>query len=536
MLTGLLETFKGLLNRSFWFGLFLPVAIVAFIHAILLATVFPDLLSLDSVFDVSASEAAGQFGVLLILLVVAAYAVAPFINLFIEILDGSVLSARLHDFLRRRRMHGWKHTRMLFETAKNDVAAAEALERRWKPRLRDQAAARLNQAVGDPAAIVEAEKAIAACETGWWSRITDDLKAIERAAEAVAAALDRNTTTKDSAHRIASEWAERLARVKARLEAHEPSLAGAGAATAAAAVPPGASGLPWWLLELSPHGPGGGSIADAVSSPAEPPVPVANLPAIEAAEHALDALDALDGTPAPAGAPAAARTAVEEAERKNTLTPDSAEAFAERLDRAHIKVYGLLSARAAESRHCRDALKRRGGQFNLHNPEATRLGDARRTLERYSSEAYGADLDWLWPRLEHSMPADSAAAGRLEASKAQLDFAVLLIALIQTVPLAWLPVLLLFVDSPAVAVLIAWAWPLVSAGLYEAVVRAQIAFGSVVETTIDRHRFALLDSLHQPRPETLAAERELWRRLGRITTRGHGVNLVYRRATQETAQ
>jgi hypothetical protein len=533
MLTGLLETFKGLLNRSFWFGLFLPVAIVAFLHAILLATVFPDLLSLDSVFDVTASEAAGKFGMLLILLVVAAYAVAPFINLFVEILDGSVLPERLHNFLRRRRIHGWKDTRAKFETAKNDLAAAEALERKWKPCLQEKAAARLNEAISDPKAIIDADNAIAACETGRWSRITDDLKAIEIAAEAVAAALDRNTTTKNTAHSFAGEWAARLAQVRSRLEAHDPPSVGAGTGTAAAAVPPGASGLPWWLLELSPHGPGGGTPAGAASSPAEPPAPVVNLPAIEAAELALDALD---GTSASAAALAAARTAVEEAERTNTLTPDAAEAFAERLDRAHIKVYGLLTARTAESRHCRDALRRRGGQFNLHNLEATRLGDARRTLERYSSEAYGADLDWLWPRLEHSMPADAAATARLEASKAQLDFTVLLIALIQTVPLAWLPILLLSGGSRDLVVLIAWTWPLASAGLYEAVVRAQIAFGSVVETTIDRHRFALLDSLHQPRPETLAAERELWRRLGRITTRGHGVNLVYRRSTQETAQ
>jgi hypothetical protein len=207
-----------------------------------------------------------------------------------------------------------------------------------------------------------------------------------------------------------------------------------------------------------------------------------------------------------------------------------------RLDAAYARLEGLLDAWAGEYQSQYDALAARSDNLDLQTWEATRLGDARRKLERYSENAYGAEFDWLWPRLSPIIAEkNEKLAANLAETTTQLDFSTLLIFLVQSIPLAWLPILMVAHGDPWLILLIGVLWPLATGGIYEVVVRSQMALGRVVAAAIDRYRLDVLAALGQVRPQTLEGERRLWTSLARIGTPGHRVVLVYASAASGAA-
>ncbi|HLL31262.1 MAG TPA: hypothetical protein VK403_09730 [Allosphingosinicella sp.] len=406
MFTGLLETIKGFLSRSFWFGSFLPVAIVVFVHGVLTAIYFPARLSPADLLQLSAGEATGRTLLALALLVALAYLVTPLVPLFHGLIDGSLLPEALHDLLRRSRLRRRRSLIAKYKAVRLRAAQAESRAAGHRESLKVKRAEGVALGtIQNSAAITTAEQALKAMAPPFGKQV--DEKAVSAAADSLAVALASNTAS-----------AKALA---------EPELQ-----------------------------------------------------------------------------------------------------WAQRLDAAHLLFLDLLKEHVAESRHGYDALLRRNAELDLGDWQATRLGDVRRLSELYPEKAYGAEFSWLWPRIEAVIPAeDKGFPERIADSKAQLDFSVLLLVLVQTIPLIWVPVLTIAGAPLWAPLLIAWLAPPVNAGLYQIVIASQSAFGRVVETAIDTYRFDVLKALHQPRPLSLAAERHLWRCLSRVSSRGHDVDLLY---------
>jgi hypothetical protein len=411
MFAGLLETLKGFLSRSFWFGSFLPVAIAVFIHAALTALLFPARLSPDNLLQLSVGEAAGRTLLTLMILIALAYLVAPLVPLFHGLMDGRLLPETVHDLLRRSRLRRHRSLIAKYKAVRLLCGQAEASAAQHRKTLKEKRKEGIELgAIADKPAIERAEKALKTLAPPLGKRVEE--AQVTAAADAMGLALAGNS-------------------------------------------------------------------AQAVG-----------------------------------------------------LTEPEAR-WARRLEAAHIAFLDLLKEHVTECRHRFDALLQRNGDLDLGDWQATRLGDVRRVSELYPEKTYGARFSWLWPRIESVIPAeDKGLPLRIVDAKAQLDFSVLLFFLVQTVPVIWVP-LVIIADAPLwVALLIAWAAPVINAGLYQVVIASQAAYGGVVETAIDTYRFAVLEALHQPRPLSLAAERHLWWSLSRVSSRGHDIDLVYQTKAQ----
>jgi hypothetical protein len=120
-------TLKGFLSQEFWFSTFLPVALFAGVHAILANVVFGrvNILGFELKLDESASESATQTTLIIIALVVIAYALMPLLPLFRGLLDGSFLPSFVHDALRDRRLSAARDARADLDAARNEAGAID---------------------------------------------------------------------------------------------------------------------------------------------------------------------------------------------------------------------------------------------------------------------------------------------------------------------------------------------------------------------------------------------------------------------------
>lgn len=145
----------------------------------------------------------------------------------------------------------------------------------------------------------------------------------------------------------------------------------------------------------------------------------------------------------------------------------------------------------------------------------TRVGDARRISERYSEDTYRVDFDYIWTRIQMILPKDDTNfLQRLSDAQSQVSFSVLALVLTLTVPLFWLPILLVMDKAPWLFLTVGILSPVLVLFLYELVVQSQAVFGEVVRAAIDKYRLTVLtDVMRQPLPASLASERLLWRRL-----------------------
>jgi hypothetical protein len=147
---------------------------------------------------------------------------------------------------------------------------------------------------------------------------------------------------------------------------------------------------------------------------------------------------------------------------------------------------------------------------------------------------YGVSFDFLWPRLLVAIRAEKAddpMLSAIEAARSQLDFAVLSVFLAASIPALWLPVILCRGGSALVFLVIGAATPPVLAFFFRLVFEAQLAFGEIVKTAIDRSRFLVLKMLRQPEPLSRGEERHLWVRIARAEEDGRMADLIYLPAT-----
>lgn len=208
--------------------------------------------------------------------------------------------------------------------------------------------------------------------------------------------------------------------------------------------------------------------------------------------------------------------------------PGTPEEKRKELAQAQSLLIELLSEAESEAEY---RLSRMTPTFRRVDLVPTRVGEARRLVERYSKDTYGVEFDFVWPRIQMLLPNDDDGfTQRLQDAQAQLNFSVLTLALAVTVPLVWLPMLLIKSTSPTSAwmfLAVGLLSPLILLFLYELVVQSQSVFGEVVRAAIDKYRLQVLTEIaHQPLPATLSAERALWMGLRMASEPGNEFDLA----------
>ena len=110
---------------------------------------------------------------------------------------------------------------------------------------------------------------------------------------------------------------------------------------------------------------------------------------------------------------------------------------------------------------------------------------------------------------------------------AQVDFAVFLFALWWTVPVLWLPMIIVEQESIWGLLALGLVAPLVGKALYELAIQAEIIAGTAVAIALDAYRREALKLLGVTPPATLSAERQLWSKLEGSRDPSRGVELIY---------
>jgi hypothetical protein len=219
---------------------------------------------------------------------------------------------------------------------------------------------------------------------------------------------------------------------------------------------------------------------------------------------------------------------------KSNATDLPGDPNAKRLDRLQNDLVDLLQDAEVDADNRAQALDTLYSRVAYDNPQATSMADIRFLVEQYSLQAYNAPFDYIWPRLQLVLPTkadqsdENSFAEKLGSARAQIDFAILSLALSVTIPLVWLPYLAWVAIDPVLFVVIGAAAPLLIMFFYHIAVESQIVFGEALNAAIDNYRFILLGgNLRQPLPATLTDERDVWDRLQRID-RQRSVELIYR--------
>jgi hypothetical protein len=157
-------------------------------------------------------------------------------------------------------------------------------------------------------------------------------------------------------------------------------------------------------------------------------------------------------------------------------------------------------------------------------------------MQAYARTRYGINLATFWSRLQPVLQKDAAFYGVLQDAKAQLDFLVSSFWLSAMTTTVWVVALPWRPQAVWLFVAMAVAGQLVARFCYVAAVENYVAFGEIVRTSIDLHRFELLDALHIARPSSLRQERQIWESLQRVTSYGQEwVDIGYEQAPKAKA-
>ncbi|GGL20158.1 hypothetical protein GCM10012284_63490 [Mangrovihabitans endophyticus] len=146
----------------------------------------------------------------------------------------------------------------------------------------------------------------------------------------------------------------------------------------------------------------------------------------------------------------------------------------------------------------RDRAKR---QLDLYPPDEadllpTRLGNALRAGERRAGERFGWETIDAWPRLYVGLPDSLALAYRsaVDAVDAAAVFCLtFLVVALLAVAAFWDDLALWWV--PAAALFLSYA-------SYRGAIASTVTQGILQQVAFDRHRFDMLEALHQPLPAT----------------------------------
>lgn len=195
MFAQVLTTLKGLFSRSFWFGKFLPVAIVAALHLAIAEASFPGLTPVADWIASNFADTAQGLSLFVVALVIVAYALAPFTPLVRDFLDGSLMPGFLHDWLRRDREPGWRTATEKLRSARDDRGRFAQMKAADIQRIWD-AARKGNElkAVQDIGSIDAAISAVQAWQNDFRLGQLPDAGTTDAAVEKLCDALSRNAS------------------------------------------------------------------------------------------------------------------------------------------------------------------------------------------------------------------------------------------------------------------------------------------------------------------------------------------------------
>ena len=196
------------------------------------------------------------------------------------------------------------------------------------------------------------------------------------------------------------------------------------------------------------------------------------------------------------------------------------------LNRIHGDFLNELTVAVVETElRLKRCIDQRGRSMLPADARPTRLGNLRAVVEGYVATAYGVDFDFLWPRMQLVLARDDKFAPRVEAAKAQLDFALLLLMLNALIPTIWLPLLAWKARTPWLFLGIGLGSPLLFAFFQQLVWETQRGFGEVLKAAVDGSRLEVLKLLHLPLSTRLAKERDTWVQLAHALEAGGDVRL-----------
>ena len=144
----------------------------------------------------------------------------------------------------------------------------------------------------------------------------------------------------------------------------------------------------------------------------------------------------------------------------------------------------------------------------------TRLGNAMRAMDSYGRTRYGLDLATIWPRLQPLLPADTLSW--LAAGGVAFELMITLSALSAAFGVAlgiYLAVIASSVPAAVLSAIVVAGSTALSWLCYRNAVEAAVSYGERVRSTLDLHRFRVLEAMRLPPPANLAAEEDRWRRL-----------------------
>lgn len=193
MFSQILSAFRGFFSRAFWFGNFLPVAVVAAMHMALITIVFPGTLPIWKWLNADAGNTVTGFTLLVAALVVLAYALSPMVPVARELLDGRLLPNFVHFRLRRDRVKAWHRDRRARDAAKDTYGQLDKIEKdgiEHMRKARDDGTAL--QAASNRAAIDEAGRAVASFRNAMLFGRLPDQAVAQAACDAAVAALRAN--------------------------------------------------------------------------------------------------------------------------------------------------------------------------------------------------------------------------------------------------------------------------------------------------------------------------------------------------------
>lgn len=176
-------------------------------------------------------------------------------------------------------------------------------------------------------------------------------------------------------------------------------------------------------------------------------------------------------------------------------------------------------------------------RFGIGAPAPTAMGNIAQSMQSYGITRYGLNLDTFWSRLQPVLQKDETFSGRLQDAKTQLDFLVGCFWLSLGTTIVWVPALA-FTSAPVGLFLaLALVGPALSWCFYRLAAENYLVFGEMIRTSVDLHRFALLESLHVALPKSLRDERALWNALQKVASFGQEwVDLSYRHESQGSAE
>jgi hypothetical protein len=123
--------------------------------------------------------------------------------------------------------------------------------------------------------------------------------------------------------------------------------------------------------------------------------------------------------------------------------------------------------------------------------------------------------------------ADDPDLEAIDNARSAIDFATLSLFLTASVPLLWLPVIMVTRNHAWLFLAIGFSTPPVLMFFHNLAFEAQLALSEVAKVNIDRSRLLVVQTFRQPEPRSRSEERLLWQRIAAAEEDPRRAELLY---------